>query len=305
MAENYKIKLQLKDGRIFTQTNQSEIPQLHNADHYLFIYNVKAGNPTREVQFASNGSGIVNGRTYANIKNGKTTFTIVTRNRYERGVIINEVVNQITAVYLTNGDNEHILWRCDAYPVDVSFEENHHINAIEINVTLETEGVWASNVYATVNNDLNVSPNEVYTFRPWKDTLINNAQFQETPRQKANDNSNILTDDPHYSDALLFNKNGLLLQGSTTVNANGGIALQTNQTGNLVITEDGNVYTVDILLHGNTPVNNCLSSTINLGDSGYVGQHIYDLLHSLQNGDMTNVSAPSGVFVKLAESAMI
>lgn len=305
MAENYKIKLQLKDGRIFTQTNQSEIPQLHNAGHNLFIYNVKAGNPTREVQFASNGSGIVNGRTYADIKNGKTTFTIVARNRYERGVIINEVVNQTTAVYLTNGDNEHILWRCDAYPVDVNFEENHHINAIEINVTLETEGVWASNVYATVNNDLNVSPNEVYTFHPWKDTLSNHAQFQETPRQKANDNSNILTDDPHYSDALLFNKNGLLLQGSTTVNANGGIAVRTNQTGNIVITEDGNVYTVDILYHDDTPVNNCLSSTINLGDVGYAGQHIYDLLHNLQNGDMTNVSAPSGVFVKLAESAMI
>lgn len=305
MAENYKIKLQLKDGRIFTQTNQSEIPQLHNADHYLFIYNVKAGNPTREVNFASNGSGIVNGRTYADIKNGKTTFTIVARNRYERGVIINDVVNQITAVYLTNGDNENILWRCNAYPVDVTFEENHHINAIEINVTLETEGVWASNVYATVNNDLNVSPNEVYTFHRWKDTLSNHAQFQETPRQKANDNSNILTDDPHYSNALLFNKNGLLLQGSTTVNANGGIALQTNQTGNLVITEDGNVYTVDILCHDDTPVNNCLSSTINLGDVGYAGQHIYDLLHSLKNGDMTNVSAPSGVFVKLAESAMI
>lgn len=305
MAENYKIKLQLKDGRIFTQTNQSEIPQLHNADHYLFIYNVKAGNPTREVNFASNGSGIVNGRTYADIKNGKTTFTIVARNRYERGVIINDVVNQITAVYLTNGDNENILWRCNAYPVDVTFEENHHINAIEINVTLETEGVWASNVYATVNNDLNVSPNEVYTFHRWKDTLSNHAQFQETPRQKANDNSNILTDGPHYSNALLFNKNGLLLQGSTTVNANGGIALQTNQTGNLVITEDGNVYTVDILCHDDTPINNCLSSTINLGDVGYAGQHIYDLLHSLKNGDMTNVSAPSGVFVKLAESAMI
>lgn len=305
MAENYTIKLQLKDGRIFTQTNQSEIPQLHNANRNLFIYNVKAGNPTREVKFASNGSGIVNGRTYADIKNGKTTFTIVSRNRYERGVIINEVVNQITAVYLTNGDNEHILWRCDAYPVDVNFEENHHINAIEINVTLETEGVWASNVYATVNNDLNVSPNEVYTFHPWKHTLGTNAQFQETPRQKANDNSNILADDPHYSDALLFNKNGLLLQGSTTVNANGGIAMQTNQTGNIVITEDGNVYTVDILNHDDTPVNNCLSSTINLGDVGYAGQHIYDLLRSLQNGDMTNISAPSGVFVKLAESAMI
>lgn len=305
MAENYKIKLQLKDGRIFTQTNQSEIPQLHNADRNLFIYNVKAGNPTREVQFASNGSGIVNGRTYADIKNGKTTFTIIARNRYERGVIINEVVNQITAVYLTNGDNEHILWRCNAYPVDVNFEENHHINAVEINVTLETEGVWTSNVYSTVNNDLNVNPNEVYTFHPWKDTLSNHAQFQETPRQKANDNSNILTDDPHYSDTLLFNKNGLLLQGSTTVNVNGGIAVRTNQTGNIVITEDGNVYSVDILNHDNTPVNNCLSSTINLGDVGYAGQHIYELLHSLQNGDMTNVSAPSGVFVKLAESVMI
>ena len=287
MAENYKITLQLKAGRSFSQTNQSEIPQLHNADRNLFIYNVKAGNPTREVHFASNGSGIVNGRTYADIKNGKTTFTIVSRNRYERGVIINEVVNQTTAVYLTNGDNEHILWRCDAYPVDVSFEENHHINAIEINVTLETEGVWASNVYATINDDLNVSPNEVYTFHPWKDTLSNNAQFQETPRQKANDNSNILTDDPHYSDALLFNKNGLL------------------QTGTLVITAAGTVYPVDILNHDDTPVNNCLSSTINLGDVGYAGQHIYDLLHSLQNGDMTNVSASSGVFVKLAESAMI
>ena len=95
------------------------------------------------------------------------------------------------------------------------------------------------------------------------------------------------------------------MQGSTTVNANGGIALQTNQTGNIVITEDGNVYTVDILCHDDTPVNNCLSSTINLEDVGYAGQHIYDLLHNLRNGDMTNVSVPSGVFVKLAESAMI
>lgn len=304
MAENYRIKLQLRDGRIFTQTNQSDIPQLHNADRYLFIYNVKAGNPTREVNFASNGSGIVNGRTYADIKNGKTTFTIVARNRYERGVIINDVINETTAVYLTNGDNENILWRCDAHPVNVSFEENNHINAIEINVTLETEGVWASNVYATTNNELNVSPSQTYTFRPWGSSL-NNVRFTETPLQKANDNSNILTNDPHYSDALLFNKNGLLLQGETSVNVGGGLAMRTRQPGTWVITEDGNVYTVDILYHNDTPVNNILSSTINLGDIGYADRYIYDLLHSLKNGDMTNITAPSGVFVKLAESAMI
>lgn len=310
MAENYKIKLQLRDGRIFTSTQQSEIPDPLSPERFLFMYNIKPGNPTRTVNFGANGSGVVNGATYADLADGTTSFTIVAKDRYQRGIIVNTIVNQISGVYITNGDNERVLWYASAHPTDVSFEENKQINAIEIAVKLATKSPWTSNVYTTISQDLQVSPSTSYGWLPYNDEIDKSPIFTATPSDKGSSTGPLTTGRFHYSPGQLFNKNGMIISGgSLNVDIGGQNVLWVYANANFLLTEDGVAYDLEALSNSvvKKQITNVISGKIDFGVVAGTTTGTASLLSAIKRGDTSalSIKGGTGYFVKFAEATMI
>lgn len=313
MEENYSLKLQLNTGEIYSQFTGTSLPDPHRhpgKSHYLYIYKVKVANPSRTVTFGSNGSGISNVHVYSTLKTGKTSFTVLAKDREERSYIVNTVLNRITAIYVTT-KNELSMWRAEAHPVSVSFEENRNVNGVEINVQLENTGYWTSNLYCTTDQDLQVSPNTMYSWKIYGDEYRKQELFRATALDKANQNQNILTFNTRTQNYLPPNVNGILFMSPShaMINWAGQNALYLKDACKFVLTDRGSCFTVDVLNNiTGTPVNNILLNQVDISDYATPYKHIGDLLQGIENGDTHNLQLAQGstaCFVKLSEATMI